>query len=209
MGLRDPHGVFSPNPHRSFKVVDIIADYLRLLWERMEVRLNRKFVMSEIKWSLTIPAIWSDAEKAAMRKAAFKAGLIPKEDISEDHFVLILEPEAAAAWCLEERKKLGTPLVDGESFLVVDAGGGTVDLTSHMIVGGKLKELTIGSGGPCGSSEINAAFWKYLQEVICNKNLDTFRKESPLAELELTIAFEQHKCQVEDYSVIRYFNRDE
>jgi len=206
MRLKDsPTGTFvCSSSNRSFKVVDVIADYLRLMWEQLDGKLTsflkRKLHVSEIRWCLTIPAIWTDTEKTLMRKAAFKAGLIQTEDASEEHFMLVFEPEAAAAWCLFERKNMGMPLLDGESFLVVDAGGGTVDLTSHKLVGEMLKETTVGTGATCGSSEINSAFWNYLKKLCENDSLD---KVSPVEALELTNAIEHCKCQVTDYDTIR------
>lgn len=44
--------------------------------------------------------------------------------------------------------------------MVVDAGGGTVDITVHKVQGGKLKEVTVRNGGPCGSRDIDNKFFE-------------------------------------------------
>ncbi|KAG2486138.1 hypothetical protein HYH03_015231 [Edaphochlamys debaryana] len=111
-----------------------------------------------VVWALTVPALWSDGAKAAVRRAAFTAGLIPRED--SEQLVIVLEPEAAALHCAlgPERPRLvpaglgspaahaaaaaaaaaagsapPPPLRAGEVVVVVDAGGGTVDVTVHTV----------------------------------------------------------------------------
>lgn len=60
---------------------------------------------------------------------------------------LIKEPEAAALWTT---KKLGIVLIPGDSFVVCDAGGGTVDLITYEVERTlpqiHLKELVPGTG---------------------------------------------------------------
>ena len=45
-------------------------------------------------------------------------------------------------------------------YMVVDCGGGTVDITVHEMSkeGGKLKELLKATGGPFGSTSVDDAF---------------------------------------------------
>jgi hypothetical protein len=65
-----------------------------------------------------------------------------------------------------QRKKLHNLSV-GDTFVVCDAGGGTVDLISYTVT--KLdpfievKEAAPGSGGLCGSTFINGRFKEYLE----------------------------------------------
>jgi hypothetical protein len=65
-----------------------------------------------------------------------------------------------------QRKKLHNLSV-GDTFVVCDAGGGTVDLISYTVT--KLdpvievKEAAPGSGGRCGSTFTNGRFKDYLQ----------------------------------------------
>jgi hypothetical protein len=69
-----------------------------------------------------------------MREAAFKAGLIEKKD--SDRLILALEPEAAALFCkqmpdgtLGSKEESSVWLELGEKYLVIDAGGGNMDIT--------------------------------------------------------------------------------
>ena len=46
--------------------------------------------------------------------------------------MLLHEPEAAAMACLKQQMH-PVPFVEGNTFAVVDAGGGTVDITTHQV----------------------------------------------------------------------------
>ncbi|MER5214140.1 Hsp70 family protein [Streptomyces sp. NPDC002838] len=126
------------------------------------------FTADDIRWCITVPAIWKDSEKRVMRKAAELAGI----PTGEDRLLLVSEPEAAAVYCAlasgtllgserpEGRLDVGTA---GSRFMVVDCGGGTVDITSYQIrpdgVGdNRLAEIGIADGGPLGSAYINQYF---------------------------------------------------
>lgn len=63
-------------------------------------------------------------------------------------------------------------LLPGSSYMVVDCGGGTVDITVHELAGagGKLRELYRASGGPHGSvgeSQMMTCFCYLLFYVNC------------------------------------------
>jgi hypothetical protein len=73
--------------------------------------------------------------------------------------------EAAATYALQ-RQELRS-LEPGDTFVVCDAGGGTVDLISYTVV--KLapvlevKEAAPGTGELCGSTYLNRRFQEYLE----------------------------------------------
>src|SRR5207244_6271879 len=97
----------------------------------------------EILWCLTVPAVESQASRRLMREAAVRAGLIGPEPSQRGRLLLALEPEAAALECLHNERELElTGLVPGTRFMVIDAGGGTTDLTVHQVGGhGELDEV--------------------------------------------------------------------
>lgn len=86
---------------RSKSVVDVIADYLGSLkqhtMETLARNFNQEFLdVTPVDWILTVPAVWSDAAKALMMKAAVE-GLGNKANIQ-----LISEPDAAAVCTLRD-----------------------------------------------------------------------------------------------------------
>lgn len=60
-----------------------------------------------------------------MREAMLAAGILNPDDPPE-RLALVSEPEAAALYC--ERQCNSWDLGVGDKFMIVDAGGGTVDL---------------------------------------------------------------------------------
>ncbi|KAI8364738.1 uncharacterized protein BYT42DRAFT_590213 [Radiomyces spectabilis] len=150
-------------------VIDVIADYLRVFHNHVCTELLKGFAgnydQSKFRYCLTVPAMWSDRAKAAMREAAIRANLIQRSDHPE-RLTLISEPEAAALYC--EKKSEQFNLVHGQRFMICDAGGGTVDLIVFEIdqpLGGKrtLKEVTNGHGGSCGSGFLDMRMRDYIK----------------------------------------------
>ncbi|CAG8622068.1 13230_t:CDS:2, partial [Dentiscutata heterogama] len=101
----------------------------------------------------TIPVAYSYKAKKVMRECAFKANLIANVD--SDKLQFTTEPEAAAIYCIT-KKSLKDNFLNGSesSFLIVDCGGGTVDLTTQR------------AGDFCGSTFIDKEFLKFLGRIV-------------------------------------------
>jgi hypothetical protein len=187
---------------RSWPVVDLIAAYLGHLKDFTLAKLQggqTSFLRPEdICWCLTVPAIWSDADKQWMRVAAQKAGLIGRSAADAGRLCLALEPEAAALHCLELEKTTDpnhSELRPGTRFMVVDAGGGTVDITVHEVAaGGWLEEVVAGGGGLHGSLYVDHGFTTFLHEKLGGEVVDRFHNEKPHAMMRLMADWEQAKC---------------
>lgn len=156
------------------------------------------FKTKDIYWVLTVPAIWDDKAKLIMRSAAQKAG------ISMDQLIIALEPEAASIYCrrLPAEKLEGAntvhPLQPGSKYLVLDAGGGTVDITVHEVEkNGQLKELEPASGGDWGGTSVDMAFKNALAEIVTEEMIERYRQKYPEDYLKLIYNFEIKKryCQ--------------
>lgn len=78
---------------------------------------------------------------------------------------LVSEPEAAAIYALHGLDPHGLKV--GDSFVLCDAGGGTVDLISYTIEALyptlQIREAASGTGGLCGSTFLNRRFGEYLE----------------------------------------------
>ena len=114
----------------------------------------------DIKWVVTIPAIWSDVSKQIMIEASLNAGLIHRD--SDRSLFLCYEPEAAAYYCQYE----GTPIPENKPYIVCDLGGGTADIVCHMKykINNRIqiKQVHEPVGGPYGSNEINKEIYKKI-----------------------------------------------
>ena len=86
-------------------------------------------------------------------------------EMHPEKLTLALEPECAMAHC---RSSGG--IKDDESYLLVDIGGGTVDIVSHALVGGNLEELIPPKGNDAGGTTVNENFRKFLMEFLADPN---------------------------------------
>ncbi|KAF9578954.1 Heat shock 70 kDa protein 12A [Lunasporangiospora selenospora] len=157
-------------------VVHVIADYLRCLYRHVSEKIisNYGYQIDRdmFRFCLTVPAMWSDRAKDAMRQAAILAGLVVQND-HPDRLLLVTEPEAAALYCQLKCKQFN--LEHGDQFMVCDAGGGTVDLIVYEIEdtadGRRLSEVTQGHGASCGSIFIDQQFQSFLEKKFGTQGL--------------------------------------
>ncbi|KAL8947714.1 MAG: hypothetical protein Q9222_006038 [Ikaeria aurantiellina] len=149
---------------------DLAADFLLALREHATAALKQCMGGSTgsslpIQWVLTVPAIWSDSAQAKMRKAAQKAGMGTGSEL-----VITSEPEAAALYAL--RELVPCVLGVGDTFVLCDAGGGTVDLITYEIKATtprlKVVEVVKGDGGLCGSIYLNRRFKAFLRNKLAD-----------------------------------------
>ncbi|XP_060555962.1 heat shock 70 kDa protein 12B-like, partial [Ruditapes philippinarum] len=154
---------------------------------------------SEINLVLTVPAIWSDAAKQFMREVAKEAG------ICKEQLTIALEPEAASLYCrhlhiYKPGELLGNVSMNnlpiGTKYIVVDAGGGTIDVTVHE-TGSEhtLRELRPASGGDWGSIMIDKEFENLLKRIVGQTVFEKFKLEDKEDWLDMQREFESLKQQ--------------
>lgn len=89
--------------------VEVVADYLRLLWQHTLDQLCRDRGDSAVKglqlkvW-LTVPALWDERARQRMRNAAKMAGILDRRTAGPTELGLVAEPEAAALAVLNDLK---------------------------------------------------------------------------------------------------------
>jgi hypothetical protein len=129
------------NELKSRKVVDgplhVIADYLTYLLDhtRSELRALGYQDSCPKEMVLCVPAIWSqqacrDMQKClavAMNGANFRGADVQNNSI--ENLFIVSEPEAAAAYMLDNSPEIRC----GQTFVLLDAGGGTVDANTYRV----------------------------------------------------------------------------
>ena len=133
-------------------------------------RTSNKFKKEEIKWVVTIPAIWEEKSKQIMIKASINAGLIDQK--SDKSLFLALEPEAAgiyfykSSYCIKCQKKNILYINDENPYIICDIGAGTADICTHKKINieenPELIEEYPPIGGDFGGQKINEEFIKRL-----------------------------------------------
>ncbi|XP_045176606.1 heat shock 70 kDa protein 12A-like [Mercenaria mercenaria] len=150
----------------------------------------------DIHWVLTVPAIWNESAKQFMKEAGTEAGL------HKDHLILALEPEGASVLCKRlpvERLSLSKSgdleaFKSGSNYMVLDLGGGTVDITVHSVqADGTLSEIAKASGGAWGGTQVDTAFLEFLEQVVGKTFLEEFREGHTADFLDMMREFEAKK----------------
>uniref|UniRef100_UPI00398EF462 heat shock 70 kDa protein 12B-like n=1 Tax=Pristiophorus japonicus TaxID=55135 RepID=UPI00398EF462 len=90
---------------RSVKAVDVFAHALRFFRKHALKELIEQFSITldndDVRWVITVPAIWKQPAKQFMRQAAYLAGLASPE--YPEQLLIALEPEAASIYCRKLR----------------------------------------------------------------------------------------------------------
>ena len=122
--------------NRTLPLMEVIKHTLKYISNQALQKLQEqvgKVVPAKIRWVLTVPALWSEEHKLFMRKAALSAGII--ENVNSQNLLLCLEPEGASIQCREDAEKsVREQMVKDSIVMVLDCGGGTVDITVHKLL---------------------------------------------------------------------------
>ena len=114
---------------------------------------------------------------------------------------LALEPESAAIHCQHKATEAGRGserVLRAKNYLVVDIGGGTVDIASHKLVGGRIEELAPPAGNFWGGTTVNEEFSKFLQQFVDDPEFSRYiEKSSPKSQI-------QHKADLNKLIYTRF-----
>ncbi|KAF8901884.1 hypothetical protein CPB84DRAFT_1776920 [Gymnopilus junonius] len=120
-------------------VVEVFADFLVYLLECASSYIQDTHangpdlwnsVKSDIDFVLSHPNGWEGKEQAEMRKAAVMAKLIPDTAAGHARVSFVTEGEASLHFAVQNGV-LSSAMQNGEGIVIVDAGGGTVDVSSY------------------------------------------------------------------------------
>ena len=101
-------------------------------------------------------------------------------EVNPDKLSLALEPEVAAIYSQQVTAKevleAGTSsfLKPNGNYIVVDIGGGTVDITAQGVVDGGIEILTIPVGNDWGGTQVNEQFSTFLAKLVQDPNFSSF-----------------------------------
>ncbi|KAK3988226.1 hypothetical protein QBC44DRAFT_329723 [Cladorrhinum sp. PSN332] len=150
---------------RRLSPVKVVSIYLEKLWGHTVKHLAGKLDIDTVPFrvAITVPAIWPPDAVQAMREAAKLSKITEERDIGPTTLDLVQEPEAAALSIFQDRMNEIKP---GESFVICDAGGGTVDVISYTVESltpFRIKECIQGDGKLAGAYKVDEAFTEHLQ----------------------------------------------
>ncbi|PKY54766.1 hypothetical protein RhiirA4_473756 [Rhizophagus irregularis] len=122
---------------------------------------------------LTVPAEYSEKDKDIMRECIHNAKLIKNK--SSEKLQFITESEAAAIYCTKNELQKYNLLFIGMTFIIVDCGGNTTDISTHELVKNDLLQLSA-IRDFCGCTFIDDEFIKLLNVKFETHAIDLLKK---------------------------------
>lgn len=136
--------------------VEVLADFMRYLFYCTQKYIEDshgvnlwKSVENRIEYVLTHPNGWEGPQQKQIRRAATMAGLVPSSPETQDRVHLLTEGEAGLHFCvsniLASEALSRMPIIPSElsgqdeeqprerGVVVIDAGGGTIDLSAYSM----------------------------------------------------------------------------
>ncbi|KAL1941016.1 hypothetical protein VTO73DRAFT_7652 [Trametes versicolor] len=158
-------------------VLDVFADFTRYLFRCTQRYIKETHANGASIWSsvedrvefvLSHPNGWEGLQQGKMRQAAIMAGLVPDTPDGHARVQFVTEGEASLHFCI--RSGLTSDgLSDGQNVMVVDAGGGTVDISSYAFISTSPLNVEEIASADClmhGSTRVNARAKTFLQEKL-------------------------------------------
>eukprot|EP01083_Nonionella_stella_P100971 285585_1 len=165
-----------------------IDDYLTAVNDKLTN--HEKIKDDEIQWIVTVPAIWTESSKNKMKQWFIKSGLMHKQNANQCK--IVYEPDCAAL-AIHHDPTIPKPSIN-DRYILVDAGGGTVDVACHTITqNGHCTEFHSASGDKWGGSYIDSEYIKLLQYLFDKQWITEFQMESPNIYLEILNNFQTAK----------------
>lgn len=200
-------------------------DFFRVVYDHIFNQLhlhksisNIELTKDDIRFVITVPAIWNDVERTIMRNVAVSAGLISEKD-HESRLIIINESLAATLY--SERETAANKIPVGANYIICDAGGGTVDIASFVATEAFKEnnsfprcQLTADTGERCGSTYLDERMKQLLMRVLFRPNDMDFYPSKELKEEFGKLGFidypdeERKKIDAHVAELLKQFNED-
>lgn len=130
-------------------VVQVFADYLRYLFQCTSSYIRDTHANGHTLWAsvenhidyvLSHPNGWEGPQQNQMREASVLAGLIPSTPEGHARISFVTEGEASLHFSINNGFS-STTMNNGDGVLIVDAGGGTIDISAYARRGSSFAEI--------------------------------------------------------------------
>ncbi|KAF3050005.1 hypothetical protein E8E11_009658 [Didymella keratinophila] len=169
---------------------EIVTDYLTNIFEYLDRSVShlsesfRKYTSTDIV--VTVPTDWPYIAKNSTYRAITKAGFNRSNFPRLKDVMFMTESEAAALYTARFfRDERGQEFLRANQyFILVDAGGGTVDIVSYQVkrlYPLQLEQIGRPTGAKCGSIFINRAFKRWLRSQLGDEH---YTKLDPNMEID-------------------------
>lgn len=181
--LKNGGAIFQIGQHSPYKLIspeEVGSKILSTLRQASEKMLE----VPVTKTVMAVPAEFDEFQRNATRQAAELAGL--------EVMRIINEPTAAAmAYGLHKRE-------DVTNIVVVDFGGGTLDVSLLNIQGGMFQTFAIAGNNHLGGQDLNHRLMVYLQDLIERNSGKSLKNLEDIQHLRLAV--EETKLQLTNHN---------
>ncbi|RXW20477.1 hypothetical protein EST38_g5375 [Candolleomyces aberdarensis] len=157
-------------------VVQVVADYIKYLFDCAASYIKDTHangqdlwvsVQNEIDFVLSHPNGWEGYQQTQIRQAVVAAGLVPDTTAGHARVSFISEGEASLYFAIQHGLPNGT-LERGEGVVIVDAGGGTIDISTYQKPVGvkKFEEISAPKCHFYGSIFVSIHARLFLQDLL-------------------------------------------
>ena len=187
--------VYSNIPEgQQIELENVIKGFLVLLREDIQNNNHkiRNININDIKWIIAVPPLWDEKGKKFMKDVAYKSGMI--------HSEIALEPEAASLAIFHDKNIKKKYLQKGKTFLIVDAGEYTVDISANRIIDDydNLEQLLKPTSEVFGSNLINEKIIEIIKVIYTKEKIEEMKKKDYEAWEKILDNIEEKKKQIDD-----------
>ncbi|KAK2754593.1 hypothetical protein FQN54_006994 [Arachnomyces sp. PD_36] len=151
----------SEDPNAPSSAERLVVDYLSCFRSHIEAQIKKRTAIVQLEYALAVPSGWTDVVRTRVQHCASMAGM------TLGPIGLVNEPEAGAVFQFQQNSSNAKP---GDTYIVCDAGGLTVDVVSLTFAGRYSNPLfsraVEGNHGECGSTFLNSRFQEFLTETL-------------------------------------------
>ncbi|ESK95831.1 hypothetical protein Moror_12443 [Moniliophthora roreri MCA 2997] len=176
-------------PHKT--PVEIFVDFIRYLYHWVKQYICEvngdddwwDIIGDNIEFVLTHPNGWEGVEQAKLRDIAVRAGLIPNTVKGQARVHFVTEGEACLHHCIHELASSHPDLQSMKHVIIIDAGGGTIDLSTYTTRrGAKLsptacfEEIAVPQTRLAGSVFVTKAFERHVRRFLPDNYQDDIER---------------------------------
>ncbi|EEB89075.1 hypothetical protein MPER_12874 [Moniliophthora perniciosa FA553] len=176
-------------PHKA--AVEIFVDFVRYLYRWVKQYICEvngddhwwDMIGNNIEFVLTHPNGWEGAEQAKLRNIVVRAGLVPNTAEGQARVHFVTEGEACLHHCIHELASSHPDLQSMKHVMIIDAGGGTIDLSTYTTRrGAKLsptacfEEIAVPQTRLAGSVFVTKAFERHVRRTLPDNYQDDIER---------------------------------
>ncbi|PPQ99006.1 hypothetical protein CVT24_003488 [Panaeolus cyanescens] len=156
-------------------VVEVFGDFLRYIYACAQSYIIQShpggsslwdILGDDIEFILTHPNGYEGVQQEMMRKAAILGGLVGTPEDAQEKIKFVTEGEASLHYCIQCGLDIGAMKQEGHGVMVVDAGGGTIDISTYQQKDDAFEEIAAAECAYNGGIFVTLRAQEYFQRIL-------------------------------------------